>query len=185
MNHPNREEWMSFLYEDIDASEKNRLSTHLDSCDACRRQIAAWRGTMASLNAWSVAAPAPRDASRKSWFRWAAAAAVFLAVGIGIGAVARGAGPESAELRELRKELQAVAAVAKSQQETIELITQTVAENRTRDQETLLVTLREMEGRRQTELRALRKDLETVAALTEESLDNTHNQLARLASYTR
>ena len=32
--------------------------------------------------------------------------------------------------------------------------------------------------------RALRKDLETVAALTEESLDNAQKQLVRLASYT-
>jgi hypothetical protein len=185
MNHPTREQWMSFLYEDIDATEKNKLTEHLDSCDACRRQIAGWRGTMSTLNQWNLAAPAPRRAAQP-WLRWAAAAALLLTLGISIGAATRAGAPGSdrAEIQKLRQEIQSIAAAAQSQRETLELLTRTIAENRAQDQQAVLVTLREMETRRQSDLRNIRKDLETVAVTTEESLDHTQNQLVRLAGYT-
>jgi hypothetical protein len=185
MNHPTREQWMSFLYEDIEATEKNNLTAHLDSCDACRRQIATWRGTMSNLNQWNLAAPTPRRAAQP-WLRWAAAAAIFLTLGISIGAATRASAPPSdrAELQKLRQEIKTLAATSQTQRETLELLTRTIAENRAQDQQAVLVTLREMETRRQSDLRNIRKDLETVAVATEESLDHTQKQLVRLAGYT-
>jgi len=71
-----------------------------------------------------------------------------------------------------------------SQRALIDQLTKTIAENRARDQQVFVVTLRELEARRVSELATLRGDLETVAALTQESLDRAQNQLVRLASYS-
>jgi predicted dinucleotide-binding enzyme len=87
MNHPNREDWMGFLYEEVGNEEQLRLSAHLQECPSCQRQVAAWRGTMAGLSQWQLnSPPAARRLAPRSWLSWAAAAAVFLVAGITIGA---------------------------------------------------------------------------------------------------
>jgi hypothetical protein len=171
MNHPNREEWMGFLYEEVDSAEKTRLTAHLRECAPCQQQLARWRETMGVLDRWNLRAPA-RIPLGQQWLRWAAAAAVLLAAGVTIGsAVAK------SDTASLRKDLQ-------SQRVLIDQLSRTIAENRTRDQQAFVATLRELEIRRTAELATLRGDLETVAALTQDSLDRAQNQLVRLASYT-
>jgi hypothetical protein len=71
-----------------------------------------------------------------------------------------------------------------TQRALIDQLSRTIAENRVRDQEAVVATLRELESRRTADLQSLRSDLETVAALTEDSLRRAQNQLVRLASYT-
>jgi hypothetical protein len=95
-NHPNREEWMGFLYEEVGNEDQLRMAAHLQECPACQRQVAAWRGTMAGLSQWQIQAP-PRARRRQAWLSWAAAAAVLLAAGISIGAASRR--PDVASLR--------------------------------------------------------------------------------------
>jgi hypothetical protein len=171
MNHPNREEWISFLYEEADSAEKSRLNEHLQECAPCQQQIAQWRGTMGALDQWKLTAPAART-RHVPWVRWAAAAAVLLAAGISIGAsVVR------TDASALRKDVE-------TQRALIDQLSRTIAENRVRDQEAVVATLRELESRRTADLQSLRSDLETVAALTEDSLRRAQNQLVRLASYT-
>lgn len=171
MKHPNREEWMGFLYEEIDPAETRHLSAHLNECPACQEQVARWRGLMGAMDQWNVA-PAERRALRPQWFRWAAAAGLLLAAGIGIGASASHASSSA-----MQKDLQ-------TQRALIDQLTRTMVETRIRDQQALVATLRDLETRRAAEMQTLRGDLETVAALTEESLKRAQNQLVRLASYT-
>jgi hypothetical protein len=171
MNHPNREEWMSFLYDEAETTEKSRLNGHLQECAACQQEVSRWREAMGALDQWNLSAPA-RISPAVPWLRWAAAAAILLVCGITIGATV-----SKPDTTALRNDLE-------SQRAKIDELTRTIAENRARDQQALVVTLRELETRRAAEMQTLRGDLETVAALTEESLNRAQSQLVRLASYT-
>jgi hypothetical protein len=159
MKHPSKEEWMDFVYgEKADATE---LRAHLASCADCRRDVESWRATMRTLDAWKLPAEkvSPRGAQ---WFRWAAAAAVFLSAGIAIGASMR-KGPD-------------VGAIEKS--------IQTLAERIDQERATTALALRDLEARRVSDLVSLRRDLEQVAVATDAGLKMTQNQLVRLASYS-
>lgn len=171
MNHPTRSEWMGFLYDDVDAEQKANLNAHLKSCEVCQRQVQGWRATMKSLDAWKLPAGAKRAAMPLA--RWAAAAAVFLAAGAGVGASLR----PSAEVAVLRRDLAKVTADAAETRAVLAQITKAMAESRVQDREALVVTLRELETRRLADLQSLRRDLETVAAQTE-------SQFVRLAGYS-
>jgi hypothetical protein len=174
MNHPKREEWVEFLYEEIAPAEKARLEQHLESCPACREQLQTWRGTMSALDAYEVAAPA-RPLWRRSGLRWAAAAAAMLAIGIGLGSALQARGSSAASVAELRARVEkAEAENAKTKQLLVDLA-QTMNRGRARDEAALLAMAREVE--------LTRKDLETVAVRTELGLKSTESQLVRLASY--
>lgn len=158
MKHPSKEQWMDFVYgESADTAE---LRGHLASCEQCRADVEAWRGTMRTLDTWKL------DESRAktggpSWVRWAAAAAVLLGVGIAIGATLR-KGPDVAELQ---RSIQAL------------------EERADRERATTLAALQELEQRRVGDLIALRRDLEQVAVATDAGLKMTQSQLVQLASY--
>jgi hypothetical protein len=113
MSHPNREEWMGFLYEDLDQADQLRLSAHLESCEPCKRQVAAWRGTMTRMDQWSLPQSSRWRPSR-SWMPWAAAAALLLALGVTIGANSRST-PDIASIRKAI-ELEVQASVEKEMQ---------------------------------------------------------------------
>jgi anti-sigma factor RsiW len=162
MSHPTREEWMAFVYEELEQNEKRPLTEHLQACPECARRVEAWRGTMGALDGWRISARS-RPVTRQPWIRWAAAAAVLLAAGIAIGEVAAS--------QRMRKEFAAESAQMRKE------VLQAMSENRLQDQQAILATLRELETRRAGEMKALREDLETVAA-------NTQVQLGRLVSFS-
>ena len=96
MSHPTREQWTDYLYGECEPAEEARLTEHLETCPECRRAVDSWRGVMGGLDAYQVAAPARRRAWLPRLARWAAAAAVLIAFGYGLG---RAAGPDTEELR--------------------------------------------------------------------------------------
>ena len=49
MNHPNHEEWMSFIYGELPPETHAEQARHFESCAACRAQVTAWRSTMVEL----------------------------------------------------------------------------------------------------------------------------------------
>lgn len=158
MKHPSKEQWMDFVYgESADAPQ---LRAHLASCEQCRADVEAWRGTMRALDTWKPDESRARTGGA-TWVRWAAAAAVFFAVGIAIGATLRN-GPDVAELQ---RSIQAL------------------EERASRERATTLAALRELEQRRVGDLIALRRDLEQVAVATDAGLKMTQSQLVQLASY--
>jgi anti-sigma factor RsiW len=169
MKHPNREQWISFLYKECDPAEQTELATHLKVCPTCREQVDTWGNTTAALDTYKIERRAQPNWQTVPWLRWSAAAAALLAIGIGIGATVQArANPNDALVAELRNRVEkSEAAQAETKKFLVEL-TQTIAENRAKDQAALLATAEQ--------LQATRQDLETVA-LTAQS------QLVRLASY--
>lgn len=230
MNHPTREDWMAYLYGEIRREAKGQITAHLDACDECRANVAAWRQAMLALDAWQV----PTAQPRRHWaplVKWAAAAAVLLLAGFGFG---RGLSPTpvnaaairaaiepslkhsvEAELRpklaremqekwqtdlatahvklaaEFRKEAQeqlanvadaTLAAATADADRLLGEFAKTETEKRAEEKQILLTLLKELEAKFLTEFAATRKDLETVAVLTELGLRSAQQEIVQLAS---
>jgi anti-sigma factor RsiW len=54
MTHPTQEQWMTYLYGELDKRSRAALADHLDSCSDCERRVLAWRGVMAQLDGWKL-----------------------------------------------------------------------------------------------------------------------------------
>jgi hypothetical protein len=177
MKHPNREQWISFLYEECDAAEKTELTAHLESCAACREQLQTWRNTALALNEYTVSASASLSLRERAgvraraWLPLSAAAAILLTAGIVIGnTLQTRANAANAQLvAELRGRVEKSEAENARTQRLLIQLSQTMATNRAQDQAALITVAQEA--------KATRRDLETVAVLTEAGMK-------KLASYT-
>jgi hypothetical protein len=88
MNHPNREEWVPYIFGEAAPDARRRLGEHLRGCADCRAELDAWRHSLGRLNEWKL--PKVRRPS-EVWqprLQWAVAALVVLAMGFGLGRLA-------------------------------------------------------------------------------------------------
>ncbi|MBI3416766.1 MAG: zf-HC2 domain-containing protein [Verrucomicrobia bacterium] len=116
MNHPTREDWMSYLYEETDAPARAELTAHLHNCPECQTALDGWRGTMTALQAWQLPAKSGRNETWRPFFKWGIAAALMLGTGFAFGKFAGAKALNMEQLRgalipalrqELRRELNA------------------------------------------------------------------------------
>ncbi|HYV29473.1 MAG TPA: zf-HC2 domain-containing protein [Candidatus Eisenbacteria bacterium] len=192
LNHPDAAQWMGFLYGEIAPEKKRELTAHLVGCAACANQIQTWRSTMKDLDQWSLPAARPQKREWVPVLKWAAAAAIVLAVGFAFG---RSVSPASAELASLKsrvaqlekttqqtdqtKTIQAATAAANGEmQRLLTDFARVLEEQRVADQQQVRVAFR---------ARDLRLDnfgtaLETVALNTETGFKQTHENITRLVS---
>ena len=211
--HPTPEDWMSFLYREDKPARHAELDAHLHACAECRRLVQTWRGSMATLDAWSV------PEARRSWsaqpaLRWAAAAAVVLGVGIGIGRVSSFANAEmkqmatalraemetklasareafAQDLRQQRAEFAeavhaaAIDAAGEEAEHLLARITKAIDDRREAAHGAYLAALRQVEDQRQTDYATLRKDLDTVAVNADDGLSRTQEKLIELATLAK
>ncbi len=177
MNHPNHGAWMSFLYGELPPESHAEHAQHLEACAACRGQVTAWRGTLTDLDAWRVPAKLPQPAGWLRPLKWGIAAALLLVAGFGF---ARLTAPDATALRaaiepEIRLQVRA----------DFTRLAQSLEVKRTEDRQAMLEVLQKLESQRAVNFAALRKELETVAVLTEDGLQDTQAQIVQLASATR
>ncbi len=99
MTHPTREEWMAYLYGELDKKSAAPLKAHLRDCVECQTEVAAWQGAAAELDSWKLPDQRPRTAWLPQAVRWAAAAMLLLSVGYGIARLSGSAGPDTDALR--------------------------------------------------------------------------------------
>ena len=209
MKHPTAEELVSWVYGEASGRTKRSLQAHVDECAECRAQVDLWRTTSDALD------ELPAPVTRRRWtpvtlpVRWAAAAAVILAVGIALG---RYAFPTNeAKLRaslqaDMQEQLlaareqfvqdcqqrygQAIAQVAAAADAKIALNSQKLAEEftialqqaRAEDRANYLTALRELGARHDAEVAALKKGIETVVALADYGFEATEQRFAQLAA---
>jgi anti-sigma factor RsiW len=161
MKHPAQEEWMDYLYEEVPANDRARLSAHLASCPECRTQLQGWQKTMTRLDTWK---PARQNAPVFRWFpvvRWAAAALIMMTFGF---ALSRMTAPrlDPVALREgVRSE--AVAELKQAWQKEMQQLNAKLDQQRTEDQQQVVQTLRQMEAQRLADFASLRYELDTLA----------------------
>jgi len=168
MKHPDSEDWMTLLYGEASPKQKSKLTAHLSQCAACSAQVTQWRQGMTSLDVW----PNHRAFTRPRFrpvLKWAAAAALIVGVGFAAG---RFSSPASREIAAVKASLR-----AEFQQQLTETRTgllaelvQAQGERREADLKTIYAAIKLLEAKRQEEHATLRKELETVAVTTENSL---------------
>jgi hypothetical protein len=203
--HPSQEQWMEFLYDEIEVREKQAIEKHLESCAPCRETRARLSDTREGLDVWEATLP-PRHRLAGGWFpwvKWAAAAAVLVTTAFATGRFSR-LPIDVAELRseiakplreELSRELNAQLAEVRARSEKavaealavnkqqVEQLARTVASLREEDRRAVYASLQELEAQQAGEYRRLRQNLETVAVLTDQSLKDAQRQLIQLAGY--
>jgi anti-sigma factor RsiW len=206
MNHPSREEWMSYLYDELPAEEHSNLAAHLAVCPDCKATLSAWQAARTNLDAWQLPPKRPGVAPGRPLVKWAAAAALVLGLGFGMGRLA--SAPVNAERvraeiepkirQELRLELAqllrdeldraASATLAASGEQTKQVVSdyaKALESKRAEDNQTLYAALDKLESQRVADLVSLKKDLDTVAVLTDAGLRSTQRRLVQLADYSQ
>jgi hypothetical protein len=205
MNHPTRDEWMSYLYDELTGEQHASLAAHLVACPECTSNIAEWRGLKKDLDAWQIAAKPVRVVSSHPWVRWAAAAVVVLSVGFSMGRFSTSASADPEKLRaaiepsireQLRKEFAQVLRdeLDKSSTETLadannhtkELIgdfAKAYEQNRAGDNQAVYAALNKLNDGHVAALASLRKELETVAVLTDVGFRQAQREIYQLADY--
>lgn len=164
---------MSYLYDELELEPRNALDHHLEQCAPCRASLAEWRSTTRQLEVYAVAASrTPRTTARQQWTcpaLAAAAAAVVLLAGFSLG---RTSGVSRAELATLKRDTEAQA-VAVGRAEAQRQLQQFATDMGKR--------LDEFQAQQTRDYTSLRKELETVAVLTEASFRQTENRIVALA----
>ena len=188
VNHPGTAEWMAFLYEELPPATRRALGAHLAGCSTCAAQLQTWRASMNSLDQWTL--PPPRRAARH-WapaLKWAAAAAVILLLGFGIG---RQTSPAAADVAALKASVAQLEEIARRQPGSDPSETATTAANN--ETLRLLAEYSRLQDDQRTadrlavqalgaRLNSVRAELETVALNTEDGFQQTHENLTQLVS---
>src|SRR4051794_7164232 len=101
----NKDDLVSYLYDDLGAPARQAFQRHLESCSECREELSGMRAVRADLLTWSPPEPEfafrlvaePRDAAAKvlrpavpAWRAWFTPAAGFAAAAILVLAAAAG-----------------------------------------------------------------------------------------------
>lgn len=205
MNHPTREEWMSYLYDELTGEQQANLAAHLAVCPECKAKVADWRGLKKDLNAWQITEKPAHVVWNRAWVRWAAAAVVMLSVGFGTGRLSMSASVDPEKLRaaiepsirdQLRAELaqmlrdesekSAAATLAAANDRANELVgdlAKAYEQRRADDNQAVYAALNRLDAQNVAGLASLRKELETVAVLTDVGFRQAQRQIYQLADY--
>lgn len=208
MNHPERETWVPYLFGEANSKQQHELDTHLNECAECREQLEQWQRSLHRLDEWRlpvVDEPARRFQPFAPLMKLAAAAAVVLCVGYGLGHVT--ARPDVTKLRaalepQIRKELHAqidrildeklkaqadsiLTAATKHADEVGEASARALADARVEDHQAILSAFDKFDTQRATDLLSLKKQLDTLAVNTDLGLRETQQRVAQFANYTQ
>jgi hypothetical protein len=216
MKHPDREEWVPFVFGEVDSDTRQRLARHLEECPDCAREITGWRQSLRKLDRWPLPKlqAEPKIVAFQPIVRWALAASLVLGLGLLVGRMTSPAPVNAAELRSqveasVRASLQANLqdALRQAEAQTAKTLSATEARlanasaeqkeqiwrgfvevlNRARldDSQSVQALLRQLQEQNETELVALRKDLETLASTADEQIRQARLKLIQLAANSR
>jgi anti-sigma factor RsiW len=207
MNHPTREEWMSYLYDELTAEEHSSLAAHLAVCPECKTRVSDWRSARKNLDAWQLPARPARVPLQRPLVRWAAAAALMIGIGFGVGRFATSATANAGKIRaaiepEIRQQLRqeftqllrdeldkaASATLAASGEQTkhwVEDYAQALEAKRTEDGQAIKAALNKLESQLLADVFSLKKDVDTLAVWTDAGLRRARQELVQLADYTQ
>ena len=206
MSHPTNEEWGLYVFGEAPPELNRKLKSHLNGCADCAAEVAAMEQTITRLDSWTVASSRSRRPAFQPALRWAMAALLVLGVGIGLGRVtaprplpaeqvrAEIKASVVAELRSMTAQVSAecgalvAAAEARwAEQTTVGLralgrdVMESVNDGRARDQRAIQAVIDQLKQQREADYVSLRRDLETVAASTDQQLQQARLKLFELA----
>ncbi len=204
MSHPTNEQWMSYLYGEATETDRAWLPEHLRVCPRCQAKMAEWQSARVGLDGWepSTGKVLRKRAARYGFagLKWVAAAALFVVVGFSAGRFSS-ASPEKmraaiepeirSQLRAefaqtLRQELDKAAAVTlvAARDQARAMLTD-YDDSHTLDDAAVSTALTRLETQQTADYLSLKKQLDTVAVLTDAGLRHTEDQVVQLAASTR
>jgi len=196
MKHPNRDEWVPYVFGEARADEAKRLRAHLESCAECAAEVTAWRRSLRTLDKWELPEPVRSRTIIAPAFRWAMAAAIMLAAGIAIGRVTA---PDAREIRAqavasvkamLAQELQQTVSESEARlasaseeraQELWDAFSGQLAAAREEDQRAMLTLSEQYRLEQEERYVNLRRDLETLASQADLEIRQANFKLTQLA----
>jgi hypothetical protein len=191
MKHPEREEWVPFIFGEADAGRKRKLESHLDDCAECRNEIQSWQRSLGRLDSWKLPVLAKRPANFAPMVKWAAAAAVVLSIGFAIGrgtaAHADAEKVRAAVEKDLRGQVAQIARdeAAKTASLAVTASSQKTETRRAADNRIIFAVLERLETQHTTDCLTLKKELDTLAINADAGLRQTEEQLVQFADYSR
>jgi|ERR1044071_2405053 anti-sigma factor RsiW len=203
MNHPTREEWVPYVFGEAKSDVRQQLNAHLRNCPDCRQEIESWKASLKLLDSWKlprISKPAPVYAP---FFNWAAAAAMIMLLGFGIGRLTARADVQKVRAAiepELRRELtqeiarltreeiskSASATLATAGQQTdqaMAVLAKAIEDTRAEDNRSIYAALDRIESDGFAQFVSLKRDVDTLAVNTDAGLRNTAQELVQLADY--
>ena len=196
MKHPNRDEWVPFVFGEARAGEAKRLRAHLESCPECAAEVTAWRRSLQTLDKWELPEPVRSRALIAPAFRWAMAAALVLAAGIAIGRVTA---PDTEKMQEqvvasvkamLAHQLQQAAGETEARltgaseeraNELWDAFSERLAAAREEDRRAMLTLSEQYRLEQEERYVNLRRDLETLALQADQEIRQANFKLTQLA----
>lgn len=199
---------MSYLYDEADATERARLAGHLDECANCRARVGEWKAAQQNLGDWRLG---PRRPARKvalpmlarAGLKWGAAAVLLVGVGFSVGRFSTSRSLDPQKLRaeiepEIRKQLRtelaqtmqeelnksATATLAAAGEQSRRILADyagKIESARTKDNFVISAALDRLGSQQADDYVSLKKQLDTVAVLTDAGLRQTENQVVELA----
>ncbi len=202
MKHPNREEWVPYLFGEAAPESKHRLSRHLEDCADCRDELQKWKSSLGMLDSWKLPRPSRSIRLLPQW-NWALATACALLLTTGfmfgrylearnLSALRASLEPKvRQELRsefaqmleqELAKSSSSVLAASKQQAQHLLTDYATSAESRRAEEAQAFYTaLTRVENQGASALVSLKKELDTLAVNTDAGLRLSQQELYQLA----
>jgi len=175
MTHPKHEELAEFLYDDgMSPARRDEVAHHVEACGECRAIIESWRGVRTNLAAWQLPAgprmplAASRSSAAGAGLRWAVAAAVLLGGGFALARMTE----KPVDLAVLRTEL--AQELRKEVRQEIVAELQNYSVKQAAWQEEFQGEVINVVRQQAANHASLRKDVETLAVLTEEEIDRLH-----------
>jgi len=195
MNHPNREDWVPYIFGETKSEARRQLRQHLAACPECRAEMQSWKRSLGRLNAWQVAANRSAESSPNQGLRWAFAGCLVLGLACAflLGRLTSQSRDE-AGLRarlstELKREIQA-GLDQNGHEEADKMTAAMVAVCREEMQNLLSSYDRTVSARLEDERMqrlaawlALKKDVDTIAVNADAGLRDTEQRLAQMAVY--
>jgi len=196
MKHPDQESWISYLYhDDLPPGRRAELESHLAACQSCRDRLASWNQVRKHLDTWRLSARPLRFPQVPSLLRLAASL-VVLAVGMALGRYALTDRPDLESVRaQIREELAAelrsdwqhsLSAAQAAQRADLDLLlaefATTLDQQRRQDLGAVQKAMLQLDHQHRSDHANLRRDVETVAMLTDASFRLAHEQLIQVAS---
>ena len=196
MKHPNKEEWVPYIFGEARADEAKRLRAHLESCVECAAEVTAWRRSLQTLDKWELQKPVRSRTVVAPAFRWAMAAAIILAAGIAIGRVTASDSKKMQEqvaasvkavlvqqLQQTVDESEARLASASEEraQELWNAFSEQLANAREEDRRAMLTLSEQYRLEQEERYVNLRRDLETLALQADQEIRQANFKLTQLA----
>jgi anti-sigma factor RsiW len=196
MKHPDQESWISYLYhDDLPPGRRAELESHLAACRSCRDRLASWNRVRQHLDTRRIPARTLRFPSAPNLLRLAATLMV-LAAGMALGRYALADRPDLESFRvQIREELAAelrsdwqdsLSAAKAAQRADLDFLLAEFAaaleQQRRQDLGAVQQAMLQLDHQHRSDHASLRRDVETVAMLTDASFRLAHEQLVQVAS---